>query len=119
MDNQSTRILSEIIQRRRTRKPAQFSPDPPSTNLITKLIDIARHAPNHHRTEPARFYLLNQKIQQLGKLFGETLAGKSKDPLLVEKGEPQNPGMGRSALHYPDDSHREVIRLGYQKSCGD
>jgi len=87
MDNQSTRILSEIIQRRRTRKPAQFSPDPPSTDLIIKLIDIARHAPNHHRTEPARFYLLNrEKIQQLGKLFGETLAGNGEDPVLVEKG---------------------------------
>ena len=88
MDNQSTRVLSEIIQRRRTRKPAQFSKTPPPIELITELIDIARHAPNHHRTEPARFYLLNQeKIRQLGKLFGETLAGDGKDPVLVEKGK--------------------------------
>jgi nitroreductase len=87
MEKQSTRILSEIIKSRRTKKPAQFSKTPPPIELITELIDIARHAPNHHRTEPARFYLLNQeKIRQLGKLFGETLAGNGEDPVLVEKG---------------------------------
>lgn len=87
MEKQSTRILSEIIKSRRTKKPAQFAKTPPPTELITGLIDIARHAPNHHRTEPARFYLLNQeKIRQLGKLFGETLAGNGEDPVLVEKG---------------------------------
>ena len=44
--------------------------------LIKSLINIARHAPNHHRTEPARFYLINSsKIKQIGKLFGEVLPG--------------------------------------------
>ena len=87
MDKKSTPILAKIIKRRRTRKPAQFSKTPPFLDLVTELIEIARHAPNHHRTEPARFYLLNrEKIQQLGKLFGETLVGDGKDPALVEKG---------------------------------
>ena len=86
MENESTRILAEIIKKRRTCKPVLFSKDPPSIEIITRLIDIARHAPNHHRTEPARFYLLNkEKIEILGKLFGETLEGDGDEPVRVEK----------------------------------
>ena len=88
MEKDSTRILAEIIKKRRTCKPVLFSKDPPSIEIITRLIDIARHAPNHHRTEPARFYLLNkEKIEILGKLFGETLEGDGDEPVRVEKGK--------------------------------
>ena len=53
-----------------------------------QLIDTARHAPNHHCTEPARFYLLDSKtIESVGRLFGEVVAGDASDPVLVEKGE--------------------------------
>ena len=45
--------LSELIKSRRTRKPALFKPEAPAPDLIKELIDIARHAPNHHRTEPS------------------------------------------------------------------
>ena len=86
MENESTRILSEIIKERRTRKPAKFLKNPPSKELIKSLINIARHAPNHHRTEPARFYLLNsEKIKQIGQLFGDTIAKDRQDPILIEK----------------------------------
>ena len=88
MEKESTRILAEIIQRRRTRKPVQFSKAPPSRDLIKTLIDIARHAPNHHRTEPARFYLLDrERIKKIGKLFGKYVAGDGKNALLTEKGQ--------------------------------
>ena len=86
MKKESTRILAEIIKNRRTRKPAQFSKQSPSKDLINSLIDISRHAPNHHRTEPARFYLLNEeKIRQVGRLFGETVAQSGQDSAVVEK----------------------------------
>lgn len=88
MKNDSTLTLAEIIQRRRTYKPVKFSKNPPSKELIKSLIGIARHSPNHHRTEPARFYLLNkEKIELLGKLFGEILEGSGDDPVRVEKGK--------------------------------
>lgn len=88
MEKESTRILAEIIQRRRTRKPVQFSKAPPSRDLMKTLIDIARHAPNHHRTEPARFYLLDrERIEKVGKLFGKYVAGDGKNALLNEKGQ--------------------------------
>ena len=77
--------LADLIKNRRTRKPTTFTSSVP-TNLVSTLIDTARHAPNHHRTEPARFYLLDrEKVVKLAKLFGENIRGDEKDPTLVEK----------------------------------
>ena len=88
MKAEKTKVLSEIIKNRRTRKPSKFLPKPVPSSLIKEFIDSARHAPNHHRTEPARFYLLNSsKIQEVGNLFGEVLAGDGSNPTLLEKGE--------------------------------
>ena len=76
MENESTRILAEIIKKRRTCKPVLFSKDPPSIEIITRLIDIARHAPNHHRTDlPALPSKQREKIEILGKLFGKQPEG--------------------------------------------
>lgn len=84
----SAEYLKELITRRRTRKPALFSKEVPDRESIIQLIDTARHAPNHHNTEPARFYLLDSKtIETVGQLFGEVVAGNGSDPVLVEKGE--------------------------------
>ena len=78
--------LSEIIKRRRTKKPAFFHSAVPGSTII-KLIDLARHAPNHHRTEPTRFYLLNRdKILKLARLFGNFIRGNGSDSILVERG---------------------------------
>jgi len=86
-DSSTNSRLSTIIRARRTRKPVSFK-DAPHPSKICELIDIARHAPNHHRTEPARFYLLDEeRIKQVGQMFGETIQGDGKDPLLAEKGE--------------------------------
>ena len=80
--------LINAIKGRRTVKPATYSDRKPDASLILKLIDIARHAPNHHRTEPARFYLLNQsRIKELGQLFGEIISDDGTDPQLVERGK--------------------------------
>ena len=53
--------IKELILRRKTSKPANFSEKIPEPALIRELIEVGRHAPNHHRTEPARFYLLDQE----------------------------------------------------------
>ncbi len=77
--------LAELIQKRRTRKPASFHSVVPS-DIITQIINTARHAPNHHRTEPARFYLLNrEKIIQVSQLMAEMIKGDGYDPILVER----------------------------------
>ena len=80
--------IRKLILRRRTSKPANFSDRIPTPVLIRELIEVARHAPNHHRTEPARFYLLDQeRIEKVGQLFGEIVAGDGSDSNLVERGE--------------------------------
>ena len=80
-------LLKNLILRRRTRKPALFEDSSPKQETIRGLIEIARHAPNHHRTEPARFYLLDsRRIEQIAKLYGEVVAGDGSDPQLVERG---------------------------------
>ncbi len=77
--------LAELIKKRRTRKPYKFH-SPVNSEKIVGLIDQARHAPNHHRTEPARFYLLDDsRICHLAKLFGEIIRGSGSNPTLLEK----------------------------------
>jgi nitroreductase len=89
--------IKELILRRRTSKPVNFSNRIPEPTLIKELIDVARHAPNHHRTEPARFYLLDQeRIKEVGRLFGEVVAVDESDPALVERGKKKAREWGNS-----------------------
>lgn len=74
--------LEHLIQKRRTPNPAQFLNKPVDTAQLKRAIDIARYAPNHKRTEPARFYLATDlEKKQLGQLF--------YDYILKNKGEDQ------------------------------
>jgi nitroreductase len=99
--------LTDAILGRRTSKPATFSKDPPDPKIIRKCIEIARNAPNHHRTEPARFYLLDsERIQKIGQLFGEVVAGDCSDPALIERGKKKSKEWGKFPWainrHLPD-----------------
>ncbi len=80
--------IKELILRRKTSKPVTFSDRIPDPSRVRGLIEIGRHAPNHHRTEPARFYLLDQeRIKEVGRLFGEVVAGDGSVPALIERGK--------------------------------
>jgi len=110
-----TDILSHLILERRTRKPKNFK-EAPHSSQVTQLIDIARHAPNHHRTQPARFYLLDsQKIEQVARLFGEVVQGDKSSPALVERGKKKEqewsmvPGLLIVTCQTDKDS--ELVRL--------
>ena len=88
MEDNGRNFLAKLIRKRRTQKPSLFKATPPGSSLISDLIDIARHAPNHHRTQPARFYLLNkERITKVGKLFGEIVAGDRSNSILEDKGK--------------------------------
>ena len=85
--NLLTEGLTSIIRSRRTVKPSFYegAPDPAQ---VRELIDSARHAPNHHRTEPARFYLLDsERIKKVGQLFGEVILKDSSDDHSIKKAE--------------------------------
>ena len=78
--------LERLISERRTSKPAWFEDQEPDHSAVRRAIEVARRAPNHHRTEPARFYLLDRlRINEVGKLFGETLLGDEPDAAIREK----------------------------------
>ena len=48
-----------LVRARRT--VALFKPEPPPRELLLAAADAARWAPNHHLTEPWRFYLLGAR----------------------------------------------------------
>jgi len=110
-----TETLSHLILERRTRKPKSFNGAPPSSQ-VTQLIDIARHAPNHHRTQPARFYLLDsQKIKQVARLFGEVVQGDKSSPALIERGKKKEQewsmAPGLLIVTCQTDKDSELVRL--------
>ena len=48
--------FAELIRSRRTHK--SFGPDPVPRETLDELLELARWAPNHHRTNPWRFRVL-------------------------------------------------------------
>jgi nitroreductase len=107
--------LSKLMISRRTCKPKNFQGAPPPKEIET-LLEIARHAPNHHRTQPARFYLLDsQRIEKVGQLFGEVGRGDGSSKALIEKGNRtaiewgQTPGL--LIVTSQTDPNSELVRL--------
>lgn len=103
--------IKELILRRKTSKPVTFSDRIPDPSLVREFIETGRHAPNHHRTEPARFYLLDQeRIKEVGRLFGEVVAGDGSEPALIERGKKKarewgsSPGLLIVTCHTDPDS---------------
>tara|TARA_Y100001934_G_C12363807_1_gene782265 strand:+ start:512 stop:1147 length:636 start_codon:yes stop_codon:yes gene_type:complete len=80
--------LESLIATRRTSKPATFEGPEPDRSLIRNCIEVARKAPNHHRTEPAYFYLLNRRqIQELAELNAARVADSPSPKANLEKAE--------------------------------
>ena len=68
--------LSDLIRTRRTHK--SFGPDPVPHETLDELLELARWAPNHHRTNPWRFRVLGPET--LGRL--KEAAGPAEAPKL-------------------------------------
>jgi nitroreductase len=74
-ETKNLRVIAERIRARRTTK--LFLKREVSRELVLDSIELARWAPNHHLTEPWRFYLLGKKkiadcIAIIGELIRET-----------------------------------------------
>ena len=93
--------------------------------MVANCIDIARNAPNHHRTEPCRFYLLDEeRIREVGRQFGEVVKGAKPTPESTAKGEKKTkewgsaPGLLVVTQYTPRDSilvknKPEVVKEDY------
>jgi nitroreductase len=77
-DGHSFEGIARILRERRT--VHDFTEDPPPPEIIRQAVDLARWAPNHHRTEPWHFYLLDRKT-------GHRIAALNADIVSQKKGE--------------------------------
>jgi nitroreductase len=68
--------LSNLIRSRRTHK--SFRPEPVPAKTLDELLELARWAPNHHRTNPWRFRVVGPET--LGRL--KDAAGLTEAPKL-------------------------------------
>ena len=75
--------VGNAIRARRTHK--QYGSEPVDQATLEELIDLARHAPNHHRTQPWRFRVLGPQTRaRIDELVGEKDAVKlRRAPTLV------------------------------------
>jgi nitroreductase len=75
--------LEEAIRGRRTHKA--YGPDPIGRELLDRLFDLARWAPNHHLTNPWRFRVLGpESLERLKAAAGPEAAPKlDRAPTLV------------------------------------
>jgi nitroreductase len=75
----------DLIQSRRSR--GKMLPDEPSRDLIEQVLSAAVHAPNHHDTQPWRFFVLTGAARDR---LGDALAGaltrrlNGTDPVRLE-----------------------------------
>jgi nitroreductase len=75
--------LAELIRSRRTHK--SFGSDPLPGEVLDELLELARWAPNHHRTNPWRFRVLGPETRaRLKEAAGPAEAPKlDRAPTLV------------------------------------
>ena len=78
--------LSELVRARRTTKV--FGSEPVDRDTIAELLELARWAPNHHLTNPWRFYVVGTAA--LGRLKdaagAEAAAKLDRAPTLIAVG---------------------------------
>jgi nitroreductase len=75
--------FAEVIRSRRTHK--SFGPEPVPAETLDELLELARWAPNHHRTNPWRFRVLGPlTLERLKEAAGPSEAPKlERAPTLV------------------------------------
>jgi nitroreductase len=75
--------VDHAILHRRTHK--QYGSEPVADDVVRDLLELARHAPNHHLTQPWRFRILGPATRaRLGVAAGEKEAVKlRRAPTLV------------------------------------
>ncbi|MBL62860.1 MAG: hypothetical protein CMI30_05560 [Opitutae bacterium] len=96
----SSEGLERLIASRRTVKPADFDGRKPDRELLRHCLEVARMAPNHHRTEPTYFYLLGRRqIKEVAQVNAERVAGENpteytlKRAMRKEKEWSESPGL--------------------------
>ena len=70
-------VLESIAARRSLGK---MRPEPPPRALVERVLQAAVHAPNHHDTQPWRFFVLTSEARsEFGEVLARALAGRLGD----------------------------------------
>lgn len=68
--NEKFKILTEIIKNRRAVYPQFYEKGQISHELLEQVLDLARWAPTHKKTEPWRFKIFkNEELEELSKFL--------------------------------------------------
>ena len=68
----------ETIKRRHS--IGKMTDQAPTREQIERILEAATHAPNHHKTEPWKFFVLGGKARaELGDVMAQALAERHKD----------------------------------------
>jgi nitroreductase len=74
--------VDEAIRSRRTLKA--FTDEPVARELVSQLLDLAVLAPNHHETEPWRFWVVGRAtLEALGEATGDKKLLRSHTAVVV------------------------------------
>ncbi len=70
--------IFDIIRRRRS--IGKMTEQSPTRKQIEQLLEAATHAPNHHKAEPWRFFVLAGKARnELGEIMASSLAARLQE----------------------------------------
>ncbi|MDX1606000.1 MAG: nitroreductase [Candidatus Competibacterales bacterium] len=81
-DTDRTAVAAELIRERRTIN--RFRSEVPPQEVVLKALDLARWAPNHHLTEPWRFYLLGRETATAIAHLNADMVAQDKGPEAAE-----------------------------------
>jgi nitroreductase len=74
--------VDEAIRSRRTLKA--FTPEPVGHDVVLELLDLAVLAPNHHETEPWRFWVVgSETLERLVEATGDVKLRRSPTAVVV------------------------------------
>jgi nitroreductase len=70
--------IIDVIKRRRS--IGKMTEQKPAREQIEQILEVATYAPNHHRIEPWRFFVLSGKArEELGAVMATSLASRMKE----------------------------------------
>ncbi|GAB3680314.1 nitroreductase family protein [Salinisphaera aquimarina] len=108
----STQDAAAFIRGRRT--VDQFTGEIPAESIIREAVEVARWAPNHHLTQPWRFYLLGPDTKQaLVDLNTRLVAARKGDEVASAKRERWQAVPGWLAVTCANDADPVVAREDY------
>lgn len=73
-------VVFETIKQRRS--IGKMTDQPPTRQQIERMLEAATHAPDHHKVEPWRFFVLAGKARsELGEIMATSLVARMADPV--------------------------------------